>query len=250
MAQVNFNDVAMEKFSGNEPEADAGAFLKQVEDKIKVTLGQLPAPVMIEKTIHSVNEHFLHLYFADQQQNGTLPRLTKMTLPTRGTSKKENFVHVLLMVEIDIDFEFRLKTLSVLKMSPSKHTCKELKKIVDKGWPTIYVVGATAAQRTAADNQMQIHRNEKYISLGSKGLIPNSLKQCAYKRMLEHPNTTWEQLATHLINKNLCFAMSAYGAEPSSSKDKLVKIEKQLKSLQQALQSHSVNAVNLNPQNP
>ena len=135
-------------------------------------------------------------------------------------------------------------------MSPSKHTCKEFKKIVDKSWPTIYVVGATAAQRTAADNQMQIHRNENYISPGSKGLNPSSLKQCAYKRMPEHPNTSWEQLTIHLINKDLCYAKSADAEEHSSLNDKLVNIENQLKKLQEALQSHSVNAVNLNPQNP
>ena len=68
--------------------------------------------------------------------------------------------------------------------------------------------------------------------------------------MLEHPNTTWEQLTTHLINEDLCYAMIADGEEHSSSIDKLVNIGKQLKSLQEALQSHSVNAVNLNPQNP
>ena len=73
------------------------------------------------------------------------------------------------MDEVDKDSEFRLKTLGVLKKSPSKHTCKELKKIVDEELPKKYVVGATAAQRTAADNQMQIHRNEKYISVGSTG---------------------------------------------------------------------------------
>ena len=127
---------------------------------------------------------------------------------------------------------------------------QRVKKIVDKGGPTIYVVGSTVAQRTAADNLLQIHRNEKYISLGSKGLIPNSLKQCAYKRMLEHPNTTWEQITTSVVNKELCYAMSADGVEPSSLNDKPVNLEKQLKSLQEALPSHIVKAVNLNPQNP
>ena len=34
----------MENFSGTEPEDDADAFFGQVEIKIKVTLGQLPAP--------------------------------------------------------------------------------------------------------------------------------------------------------------------------------------------------------------
>ena len=44
MAQANFNDVVIEKFSGSEPEDDAHAFVKQVEHKIRVTLGQLAAP--------------------------------------------------------------------------------------------------------------------------------------------------------------------------------------------------------------
>ena len=112
------------------------------------------------------------------------------------------------------------------------------------------MVGVFVAHQTAADNQIQNRRNENYISFGPKSLIPNSLKQCAYKRMLEHPNTTWEQLTTHLITKHSCYAMKADDEELSSSNDKLVNIEKQLKGLQEALQSHSVNAVNLNPQNP
>ena len=42
MAQASFNDVVMEKFSGTQPEDDADAIVKQVEQKIKVALGQLP----------------------------------------------------------------------------------------------------------------------------------------------------------------------------------------------------------------
>ena len=68
--------------------------------------------------------------------------------------------------------------------------------------------------------------------------------------MLEHQNTTWQQLTTHLINKELCYAMSADSEELSSSMDEWVNIGKQLKSFQEALQSDSVNAVNINPQNP
>ena len=42
--------------------------------------------------------------------------------------------------------------------------------------------------------------------------------------MLEHTKTTLEQLTTHLINKQSCYAMSADGDEISSSNDKLVNI--------------------------
>ena len=250
MAQANFNDVVMEKFSGTEPEDDADAFVKQVEHKIKVTLGQLPAPGNDrENYLFRQRALFASLlrgpaaewYAANINEEDAAHTwdFIKREFRTRFTDGRDRY-------RVRIQAENIKRT----ENEPIKTYLQRVKKIVDKGWPTIYVVGATAAQRTAADNQMQIHRNEKYISLGSKGLIPNSLKQCAYKRMLEHPNTSWEQLTTHLINKDLCYAMSADGEEHSSSNDKLVNIEKQLKSLQEALQSHSVNAVNLNPQNP
>ena len=65
--------------------------------------------------------------------------------------------------------------------------------------------------------------------------------------MLEHPNTTWQQLTTYLIKEDLCHAMSADGEESSPSNDKLVNLEKKFKKLQEAIQSLSVKAVNLNP---
>ena len=44
MAQANCNDVLIETFSVNKTEVDADVFVKQVEHKIKINLGQLPAP--------------------------------------------------------------------------------------------------------------------------------------------------------------------------------------------------------------
>ena len=234
MAQANFNDVVMEKFSGTEPEDDADAFVKQVENKIKVTLGQLPAPGNDrENYLFRQRALFASLFRGpaaewyaaniNEEDAAHTWDFIKREFRTRFTDGRDRY-----------RFRIQAENIKRTENEPIKTYLQRVKKIVDKGWPTIYVVGATAAQRTAADDQMQIHRNEKYISLGSKGLIPNSLKQCAYKRMLEHPNTTWEQLTTHLINKDLCYAMSADGEEHSSSNDKLVNIEKELKSLQEA----------------
>ena len=45
MAQADFSDAVIEKFSVTEPKNDADGFDEQIEHKIKVTLGQLPAPV-------------------------------------------------------------------------------------------------------------------------------------------------------------------------------------------------------------
>ena len=68
MAQAIFNDVVLEQISGTEPEDDADAFVKQVEQKIRYLQDYCPLRVLIEKTILSVNEHFLHLYFEDRSR--------------------------------------------------------------------------------------------------------------------------------------------------------------------------------------
>ena len=250
MAQANFKDVVMGKISGTEPEDDADAFVKQVEQEIKVTLGQLPAP-------RNDGENYLF------RQRALFASLLRGPAAEWYAAKinKEDVAHTRDFMKREfgtpfIDgrdrYRFRIQAENIKRTEsePIKTYLQRVKNTVEKSWPTIYVVGANAAQRTVSDNQMQIHRNEKHISLGSKGSIPNSLKQCAYKRMLEHPNTAWEELATHLINKDLCYARSADGEKLLSSNEKLVNNEKQLKIFQETLQSHSVIAVNLNPQNP
>ena len=133
---------------------------------------------MIEKTKHSVKENFLHLHFAEQQQWYAANfneddavhtcDFKKREFGTRSTDGRDRY-------------RFRIQAENIKRTvnKPIKTYFQRVKKIVGKGWPTIYVVGTTADQRTTADFEMQIHRNEKFISLGLKGLIPNSLRQCA-----------------------------------------------------------------------
>ena len=244
-----FNDIVLEKFSGTEPEEDAENFLRSCEHRIKVTLGRIPAN-------------------GDERQNYLFRQRALFASLLRGaaqewyianideTNNAHNWDHVKREFSNRFTdgrdrYRFRIQAENVkrLESEPIKTYLQRVKKIVDKGWPTIYAAGADEAARTAADNAMQVHRTEKYISLGSKGLIPSSLKNCAYKRMLEHPGTTWEELKTHLINKDLCYAMSTDG-ESSNSNSKLTNIETQLKELKESLQNQSINAVNLNPHNP
>ena len=76
----------MEKFSDTEPEDDADAFVKQVEHKIKVTLGQLPAPSNErENNLFRQRAIFASLLRGPAAEC-MLPIFTKMMLPTRRVS--------------------------------------------------------------------------------------------------------------------------------------------------------------------
>ena len=51
-------------------------------------------------------------------------------------------------------FGIQAKKMKRTENEPIKTYLQRLKRIIDKRWPTVNVVGATAAQRTTADNQM------------------------------------------------------------------------------------------------
>ena len=67
---VSFPDLALDKFSGNDPDLDAKSFQLTVENKINFSLGSRPTDVA-ERAGHLFRKKsfFLH-FFEDQQQNG------------------------------------------------------------------------------------------------------------------------------------------------------------------------------------
>ena len=147
----------MGKFSCTEPEDDADAFVKQVEHKIKITLGQLPTPVLIEETYlfrqralfaSLLRGPALDWYVAniDEDDAAHTWDFIKREFRTRFTGGRDGY-----------RFRIPAENIKRTEIELIKTYLQRVKKIVDQGWPTIYVVGATAAQRTAADDHMQMH---------------------------------------------------------------------------------------------
>ena len=183
MARANFIDVVMETFSGTEPEDDTNAFFKQSNYKFKVTLGQLPAPGNYRE-----NCLFRQQALSASLLRGSAGEWYAGNINEDDTAHMWDFLNRVIRTRFTegrnrYRFQTQAENIKPTEKQPIQTYLQRVKKVVDKGWPTIYVVVASAAQRTPADNQMQIRRNKKYISLGSKRLVPNSLKQCAYKRM-------------------------------------------------------------------
>ena len=67
---VSFPDLALDKFSGNDPDQDAKSFLLTVENKINFSLGSRPTEIAGgARYLFRKKHYFLH-YFEDQQQSG------------------------------------------------------------------------------------------------------------------------------------------------------------------------------------
>ena len=67
---VSFPDLALENFSGNDPDQDAKSFLLTVENKINFSLGSGPTDAAKRARYLFRKKHYFLHFFEDQQQNG------------------------------------------------------------------------------------------------------------------------------------------------------------------------------------
>ena len=66
-----YPDLALDKFSGADPDQDAESFVQLIERKINFALGDAPADPDDLVNYFSAKRHFSLLYCEDQQQSGT-----------------------------------------------------------------------------------------------------------------------------------------------------------------------------------
>ena len=116
-----------------------------------------------------------------------------------------------------------------------------LKKTVDKGWPDDMVgiaPGDQNAERTAQARQ----RRQRYIDYTLKGLRPRYLQRKAQEFLMEHPNATWNDFSTHLINKDVSYQVStSFLKDEEQNKAQMASLGHELKNLRTELKEHRVN---------
>ena len=118
-----------------------------------------------------------------------------------------------------------------------------IKKTVDKGWPDDMVgiaPGDNNAERAAQARQ----RRQRYIDYTLKGLRPRYLQRKAQEYLMEHPNATWNDFSTHLINKDVSYQVStSFLIDEEQNKAQMASLGQELKSLRTELKEHRINAL-------
>ena len=114
---------------------------------------------------------------------------------------------------------------------------------MDKGWPDDMVgiaPGDQNAERTAQARQ----RRQRYIDYTLKGLRPRYLQRKAQENLMEHPNATWNDFSTHLINKDVSYQVStSFLNDEEQNKAQMASLGQELKNLRTELKEHRVNAL-------
>ena len=118
-----------------------------------------------------------------------------------------------------------------------------IKKTVDKGWPDD-MNGIARAQQNAEREAQARQRRQPYMDYSLRGLRPRYLQRKAQEYLMEHPNATWNDFSTHIIQKDVSFQVSSsFLNDEEQTKAELASLGQEMKNLRTELQEHRVHAV-------
>ena len=204
-AHVAYPDLALDKFSGTDPDQDEEAFILLIECKINFALGTEPEVADLEHVIYLFRKKALFSsllrgpaaeWYGSTIQDAMTWDEVRTLFMTRFSDRRNKFRH-----RMEVEHCIRADGEEI------RNFLHRIKKTEEKGWPgdmVGIVPGDQNAERTAQARQ----RRQSYIDYTLKRLRPRYLQRKAQEYLMEHPNATWNDFSTHLINKGVSYQVS------------------------------------------
>ena len=201
-----YPDVALDKFSGTDPDQDAESFVQLIQRKINFVLGDAPAdPDELVSYTFCKKALFSSLlrgaaaeWYENNVENATTWADTREQFITRfsdGRNKSRHGMELEQCVRGDGE-EIR-------------NFLHRVKKIVDKGWPGDmegFVEANSAAERQVQGRK----RRQRYFDYTLRGLRPRYLQRKAQEYLMEHPNGTWNDFSTRIVQRDVSYEVSSF----------------------------------------
>ena len=235
-----YPDLALDKFSGTDPDQDAESFIQLIERKINFALGDAPAnPDALANYNFRKKALFSSLLRgpAAEWYGSTIEAATpwediRTNFITRFSDGRNKFRH-----RLEVEHCVRRDGEEI------RNFLHRIKKTVDKGWPDD-MNGVARAQQNAERDAQARQRRQRYMDYSLRGLRPRYLQRKAQEYLMEHPNATWNDFSTHIIQKDVSFQVSSnFLNDEEQTKAELASLGQEMKNLRTELQEHRVNAV-------
>ena len=242
-AHLAYHNLALDKFSGTDPDQDAESFVQLIERKINFALGDAPADsddlascTFRKKALFSsVLRGPAAEWYENNIENATTWADTREQFITRFSDGRNKFRH-----RMEVEPCVRGDGEEI------RYFLHRIKKIVDKGDMEGIVEADRAAERQAQGKQ----RRQRYIVYTLRGLRPRYLQRKAEEYLMEHPNATWNDFSTRIIQRNVSYQVSSnFLNVEEQTKVQLASLGQEMKNLRSELQEHRVNALE-NPRLP
>ena len=235
-----YPDLAIDKFSGTDPDQDAESFIQLIERKINFALGDAPADAG-----ELVNYTFRKKALFSSLLRGAAAEWyeSNITNATAWDDVRTNFIT--RFSDGRNKFRYRMEVEHCIRGDGEeiRNFLHRIKRTVDKGWPDdLNGIEAAnyAAERTAQGRQ----RRQRYIDYSLKGLRPRYLQRKAQEYLMENPNATWNDFSTRIIQRDVSFQVSSnFLNDEEQTKAQMATLGQEMKNLRSELLEHRVNAV-------
>ena len=204
-AHLAYPDVALDKFSGTDPDQDADAFIHLVECKNNFAHGTEPD--------EADAEHILHLFrkkaLFSSLRRGPAAERYGSTIQDAMTWNEVQTLFITRFSDGKNKFRHRMEVEHCIRADGEeiRNFPHRIRKTVDNGWPDD-MVGIASVDQNAERTAQARQRRQKYIDYTLKRLRPTYLQRKAQEYIMEHPNATWNVFSTHLNNKVASYQVS------------------------------------------
>ena len=240
-AHLAYPDLALDKFSGTDPDQNAEAFIRLMDCKNNFALGTETDEAEAEHVIYLFRKKALFsslLKEPSAEWNGSTIQDAMiwnelLTLfKTRFSDGRTKFGH-----RMEVEHCIRAEGEEV------RSFLHRIKKTVDKGWPDD-MVGVAAGDQDAERAAQPQQRRQRYIDYTLKGLRPRNLQRKAQEYLMEHPNATWNDFSTHLNNKVVSYQVSTnFPNDEEQNKAQMASLGQELENLRTEVKEHRINAL-------
>ena len=107
--------------------------------------------------------------------------------------------------------------------------------------------GIVEADRAAEQQAQGRGRRQRYIDYTLRGLRPRYLQRKAQEYLMEHPNATWNDFSTRIIQGDVSYQVSLNFL--NDEEQTKVQLGQEMKNFRSEVQEHRVNALG-NPRPP
>ena len=232
--------MALDKFSGTDPDQAAESFKQLIERKINFALGDAPAnPDALANYTFRKKALFSSLLRgpAAEWYESNVETATRWNDITTG--------FVARFSDGRNKFRQRMEVVRCVRRDREeiRNLLYRIKRTVDKGCPDD-MNGITGPQQAAERDAQARQRRQRCIDYSLRGLRPNYLRRKAKECLMDHPNATWNDYSAHNFQRDVSFQVySNFLNDKEQTKAELASLGKEMKNLRTEWQEHRVNAI-------
>ena len=200
-----YPDLTLDKLSSTDPDQEAESFVQLIERKINFALGDAPAdPENLISYTFRKKALFSSLlrgpaaeWYENNIENATTRADTREQIKTQFSDGRNEFRH-----RMEVEHSVRGDEEEI------RNFLHRRKKIVDKGGPDD-MEGIVEADRAAEQQAQGRQRRQRYIDYTLRGFRPRYLQRPAQEYLMEHPNATWNDFSTRILQRDMSYQVSS-----------------------------------------